>query len=590
MKHFVSEKTLKNGLDILYLDVPGSSSFDLAIAVKSGYRYASVEDIDKYELPHILEHLVFDGSSSYRTSDDLQKIYSSGGGEFNGLTTPYHNIFTFHNRVRNAEKIITTSLNMVFFPKLEKKSFDEELRVIENELHENVGDFSGNASLYTAQKILPEFLSSTDTQIARLGNNRFEDVGSFHRKYYDTANTTLMIAADFREISKTAIEKLVLQATKEAPQGVVRELPVFDLADSDGNTTPVSLHKTLEDTIVNAVFALSGRLELEDMLCLSLFSSMVTGLKSYSINYKLRKKGLVYDVDFSVIQSAETYGFELSINSSNDKFIEVYAYFMGELRMLAENGISEKQFEELRKNFIESFEDKTDSSDAIIGWYLHDYLMDKTLLTPGDYARLSEGILQEKMLDMVRRVLVYDNLYQTVFSPKAARASVSIDSLSKEILREKKQVTGDLISKTAIPIGSGDAHYIKTMYVLLGLLLITFLAPLITNWNDSLSGIFIEKLGFPWKLVAPVYFVWLLCMPFVMRGNELRKDMAQMIFVFVAWLGIVAIFDASSFMVPFLSSDFIIKTQASGMVLVAAITFLFSLYGIRKIFVKSKLD
>jgi predicted Zn-dependent peptidase len=110
-------------------------------------------------------------------------------------------------------------------------------------------------------------------------------------------------------------------------------------------------------------------------------------MKSYSVNYKLRKKGLVYGIDFSVSESIESYGFELDISSQNDKYNEIYAYTLSGIRDLTVNGITESQFINARKDFSESFEDKTDSSDSIIGWYLQDYLMDESLTSPKEFSK-----------------------------------------------------------------------------------------------------------------------------------------------------------------------------------------------------------
>ena len=50
MQHSLHTKTLSNGIDVLFIDIPGVNSFDFVVAFNSGYRFATVDNIDKYEI------------------------------------------------------------------------------------------------------------------------------------------------------------------------------------------------------------------------------------------------------------------------------------------------------------------------------------------------------------------------------------------------------------------------------------------------------------------------------------------------------------------------------------------------------------
>lgn len=584
MQHKVTEKKLENDITVLFIDVPGAKSFDLAIAINSGYRFSTKDDIDKYEIPHILEHLVFDGSQKYPTNDDLQGIFSLGGGESNGFTTPYHNVFAFHNRLRNAESILNASIDMVFHPRLEEKSFDEEYKVIENEITDGMGDFASNAMLYTSQQVIPDFPGSGDTQITRLPNVTYADIIPYHKKYYVTANTTIMIAADFQEIKKVTLEKIILKATHRVPKGRRLAFPRFDVAKAHPKSASfVSTHKSITDSVACAFFVREGAASRKEMLSLGLFGSIVTGMKSYSVNYKLRKQGLVYGVNFSATESTETYGFELDITTDNQKFSEVYAYILGGIRDLTDQGITDKQFEVAKRDLIESFEDATASPNDIIGWYLQDYLMDGALLPPKDYADIASSITQQEMLELARHIFTYENLYHTVFSGKPIQVSSSMELLAKEVLQNRREVTQELIESNSLTVSNADRRYLSTLYISLIALLIVFFVPMVVDWGEpSLTNVYVSNLEFPWNFIAPIYLGVLLVIPSVMRGRELRAFTFQLVLVFFAWALIFALFDSASFIEPYRSANTFVYTQAwlvSGLLLG---TFLVTLVGIRK--------
>jgi len=585
MKHSVSEKKIKNGIKILFIDIPDSNNFDLAITFKSGYRFATKDDPAKYEIPHILEHLVFDGSNKYPTSDMLQDVFSSGGGASNGFTTAYHNIFAFHNRIRNAEDVLRAGLDMVFFPKLTKQSFDEEYKVVDNELNDNLGDFVTAAADQAMQQALKDLQTSCDIQIDRLPNVVHDDVKPYHEKYYGTANTTLIIAADFSKITKSRFESIILEETKNAKGGTDFQFPKFEVSAANPKlATSQNLHRSIVDTIACAAFMTKGVLSQREMLSLGLMASIINGMKSYSVNHKLRKQGLVYGITFTPSQSIEIYGLELDIAANNDKFIEVYAYTLEAIKDFIHTGITDQQFSSARQEFIESFEDGTNSTDDIMGWYLQDYLMEGSVTTPEQYMAEAKTITQKEMLTIAQKLFVFDNLYQSVFSAKAIRVSNSMELLSKAILNDGVVVTPKLISENSLPINTVDKKYKAVMGTLLVSLLSVFMLP-IGNWDGSLSEVFLHELTFPWNFIAPVYFLTLFIMLVAMEREELRKFIAQMVFVFIAWLLIEFLSAPTALMQPFNSSDPLTSLQAWTLVYILGITAVAAIYGARSIII-----
>lgn len=582
MKHIASEKKLNNGTTVLFIDVPGASSFDLAIAINAGYRFSSRDNISKYEIPHLLEHLVFDGSRNYATSDELQNIFSSNGGVSNGITTPYHNIYVFHNRLQGATTVLEAALDMVFFPQLSKKSFDEEYKVVKNEIVGNLGDFAGNAVAYSLQQVIPELPCSSDFQLEQLPNVNYDDVTPYHRNYYTSANTTLMIAADFKKIKKSTFEKIILESMDKVPLGVNRAFPRFTVAPANPSiTASVAVNKSTVDTTASVMFLRTMSASPKEILALGLFTTIATNMKSYSVNYKLRKQGLVYSIDFSASESIETSGFELNIAANNQKFNEVYAYTLGYLRDLEASGISEEQFETAKRDYCESFEDSVESTDGVIGWYLQDYLMDRTIHTPIDSKKLAASITQSDMLEIAKNVLQYDNLYQSVFSSKSLRAATSMQMLASEILSKQKNVDEQLVEQNSLAIDDTNKTYIRIMYTILILILALFIVPLSTTIDkESLSHVYLAGLDFPWNFVAPIYFGILFILPIVTQGRELRMLTFQMLAVFSAWAGIMAAFDWQSFTAPFISHNLFISVHAWLLSGTLAIGFSTALYSI----------
>jgi predicted Zn-dependent peptidase len=509
MKHSTSEYTLANGIRLLVVDVPKSNQFNMAVAIGAGYRRATIDDPALFERPHVLEHLTFDGSKKYQSGDTLQDIFSSNGGWSNATTTSYHTIFAFHNRTSSMLDIIDAALDMVFFPSLTEKSFEEEMMVIENELAENMGDFDLNANEYTQQQILPDLVISTDTQLARLGNISHKDVVGFHRKYYGTKNTTIIISCDVKQTGIGKIKSAILAATKSAPAGKYYKLPKFSFVKrKEANATYVKIGRSIDDSFLSLQYMLPGSVSRRDTLLLNLLCSIAGGMKSYSVNHKLRKKGLVYGLNIESSQSIDTFGISLSINAGSKRFVDVFAYALGMLRDFVWEGITNDQFEKAKKEFIDSVDDDVATADGIMSWYLSDYLFEDTLISPQEYKQFAQSVTQDEMLTLARKVLKLENQFATVFSAKGVRAATSINLLAKEILENEKTVDQSLIETNSVHMGKKSLFdkVLITITLLFGLLVIVpFIVPGLLQ--ETMVSLILAWFGPFWSVVFAAYFL-----------------------------------------------------------------------------------
>lgn len=549
MKHAVSEKTLANGINILYIDVPGTETFDVSIAFNAGYRRATKDDASMYEVPHLLEHMAFDGSKKFRTGDELQDIFTAGGGGWNGMTTPYFVTYVFHNRLRNAARLLEAAVDMAFYPQLTEASFKEELSVIENELRSSMNDFALNADQYTQQQILPELLVSTDMQLGRLGNVTYDAVKKFHRTYFVPANATMLIATDLSKLKKSTIEKDIMQYTDGLKRGKRYPFPTFKVGTAQpARAAAVPLNKHIEETVISVSFAKKGRMTRQQSVAMRMFATLATNMKSYSATYRLRKMGLVYGLDFSFSESVESYGFDFLLSMSLNKVNEVYAYAISMIRDLARQGVTKQQFENAKQDLIDSFEDYQSSVGELIDWYWPAYMTEGTLLTVEDYKSYAKELTQEDVLQTARDILQYDFMYQTVFSAKPYRAATTIELLGREIIQNNMIVDARSIELHSLPVGSSDKGYIVGFYALLCSVIALCTAPLLLNNYGGIAGYLVDGLDVVWNVVGAVFLVALLAIPRLLMGDTLRITIAQLFGVLAAWVVIIIVFDTGSFM------------------------------------------
>lgn len=465
MNHILKETTLDNNIKVLLIDIPDSKYFDMTIAFNAGYRHSKAESSGRgSQIPHILEHMIFDGSRYFGTSDDLQTIFDKSGGESNGITTPYHNLYVFRNKIRNAEAIIAAAMDMVYFPKLSQQSFDEELQVVSNELHDQLGDFAMNAVLYNQQNVLPELPLRIDIQLQNLKKITHAEVKKYHKKYYTLDNTTIIVAFDSKEMTSQKIIGVLRKASEGAKSGKKFEPPTFAINTTKNRTTQgVKIARSIENSILSLRYIKAGTFDTAEETAksgikASLFTGMILNMKSYSVQHRLRKMGLTYGVSFFPALSIETYGFELMIDGPNNRFDELLKNTLRMVNDLTKNGITENQFNNLKKELIESYEDRSSSYEEIVAWYTEDYLMTGSILSTEDYQKIASSITQEDVLSFAHSVIRSENQYATVFSAKPIRKSVKIDTIADEIFNENVKPAAKTINEEINRWYSEDAE------------------------------------------------------------------------------------------------------------------------------------
>ena len=448
MKHSLHTQELENGMHLLVIDVPGSRHMDVAIVVKAGYRVAAKNgEAIPPEAPHIVEHMVFDGSARYPTSDELQEAFTVSGGEWNGVTTPYSTMFVFQNKPKNADALLGAALDMIYAPTLSEQSFDEELQVVANELGEKMGDFALNADLYTQQLTLPSFPVSTDLMLGSLEATAYEDVVAFHQKYYTTRNTVVAISCDLKQLPLATITAILTDKTKGVKKGSNRAIPRFAINTEQPRASHfVKISRSIKTSTLALNYVVPAKFDDEhqstaDAIKTELFARMVSNMKSYSVQHRLRKQGLAYGISFSGVRSFETQGFAFMIEAPNDRFNDVLTQTLTMTLKLAKNGITDTQFTALKEEVIDSYDDRITSPHDVLPWYLDEYLIEGTLTKVDTYKKIAKTITQADVLAFARTVLQHEQQYATVFSNKAIRTSVNIDIITADIFADKTPVT-----------------------------------------------------------------------------------------------------------------------------------------------------
>ncbi|HEX3979230.1 MAG TPA: pitrilysin family protein [Solirubrobacteraceae bacterium] len=127
----ISVKTLKNGLRLHRIAVPGTRAVTILAAFDAGAR---TERSEENGMAHFLEHLVFKGGKKYPTYRDVNEAAEGIGAVLNAYTS--HDLVAFHITARAQSGLDAADLltDFVARPKIDADELNRERGVVVQEI------------------------------------------------------------------------------------------------------------------------------------------------------------------------------------------------------------------------------------------------------------------------------------------------------------------------------------------------------------------------------------------------------------------------------------------------------------------------
>ena len=194
MSNSVIEKSLSNGLRVVYQKIDNSQTCAAHILVKVG----SVNEPDGLEgASHFLEHMIFKGSDTMNTKQ-ISKEFDSIGAEMNAYTSNDHTCYYFKAHNDYLEKCLKIYNDILFHPRMNKEDFEKERTVIVDEIIRANDNVEGqiNEKIYSLVfngSSLAKPIGGTQETIESI---KYEEAIEYFRAFYVADNMVLSICSD----------------------------------------------------------------------------------------------------------------------------------------------------------------------------------------------------------------------------------------------------------------------------------------------------------------------------------------------------------------------------------------------------------
>src|SRR3990172_2046730 len=193
--------TLKNGLQVIFVDIKAFPTITTVLLVGAGSRY---ENKDNNGIAHFFEHMAFKGSKKYPDSFVISSTVEGLGGIFNAFTSKDHTGYWIKSLADHFDTAVDVLSDMIQHSLLVPEEIEREKGVITEEINmyhdmpqRKVGEMF-EALLYKDSPLGFEIAGHKEI-INKFDKNTFVD---YMRKLYHPNNAVLVVAGGLKDKSQ----------------------------------------------------------------------------------------------------------------------------------------------------------------------------------------------------------------------------------------------------------------------------------------------------------------------------------------------------------------------------------------------------
>ena len=204
MKHKILKKTLSFWSPVLFIDAPDSSIFHFIVYIRSGFMFV---EKSQFEIPHILEHCLFEKNKHFKSSIDFKSKIESLWAYYNWYTNSGLNYFTISWPQNKKNTLIKLLLDLIFDASITEDIFNQQKIVIKNELQKYENDFNkniwNNIDCTIANWKLPY-----SERIKNLDSIEYKDTIKYYKDFYVPKNMDFVFAWNIGKENKNIIKNM----------------------------------------------------------------------------------------------------------------------------------------------------------------------------------------------------------------------------------------------------------------------------------------------------------------------------------------------------------------------------------------------
>jgi predicted Zn-dependent peptidase len=391
MKHTLHRSKLRGGSEVLIIDVPNSPALYFSTIVRAGLRYG---DKERSELPHLLEHLAFEGNKDYPDGQDFAFEVEKLGAYTNAMTTETAIRYYFESSISSLDEVIRLACSQLKEPTFAPKVIKQEKAVVTQELLRYKDDDGERMWLNSMRQLYKNGYPSIAQSIESLDAISRKDLFDFYNQTHTSGNTKFLIAGALTGRVKEVLA-LLEQYLADYRQG--EQLPWRPQELTSREARSRSLSTKLDSQAHFRLVFHSDKPDRSLLPVLRIFNT-IYNVGSFSRWHHLaRKKGLSYHPYSAYSVGKDSMQFFITDQTEPSKALELFTLGVRELAKIMAGDFSEREFERAKGYVTGDFESSFQKPSSFAGWYGSDFSSDIDLVSPEVYKAELEGVQPEDL-------------------------------------------------------------------------------------------------------------------------------------------------------------------------------------------------
>ncbi len=230
MQFDVSYSKLKNGVRVLTVPLPGVDSVTAMVLCKTGSRN---ETLPQAGISHVLEHMVFKGTTKYPTPMAIAEAVDGIGAEQNAFTSKEYTGYYITSASQHLGLTLDIQSQMLTAPRLPQDDLNREREVIVEEINMYEDQPMSKANeefenlMYDGSSMGRMIIGTKETVRATTS----EDLRGYMDRWYKGSNMLVVVAGKIVQGTKYNVQSLIEEKFGEIGNG---ELEKYETAASYG--------------------------------------------------------------------------------------------------------------------------------------------------------------------------------------------------------------------------------------------------------------------------------------------------------------------------------------------------------------------
>lgn len=397
--------TLDNGLRIVTETMPATRSVAVSLYVGAGSRYETSEEAG---ISHLLEHLVFKGTTKRPTAQEISELIDGVGGVLNAGTDRELTVYYAKVARPHFERAADVLTDMLRDPLILEAELEKERKVVIEELA-SIGDSPAqlvdvllDATMWPDQP-LGRDVAGTEASVSGLKRGATLD---YLKRQYVPNNLVVSVAG---AIEHDEVVQFMHHALSDWKRGEPSSW--FPAVNGQHSARVAVMYKKTEQAHIEiAVPAMSS--QDPDRFALDLISVVLGEGMSSRLFLELReKRALCYDVHSYASHYLDTGAFAVYAGVDPKKTVEATQALIEELARMRE-GVTEEELTKAKELSKGRLLLRMEDTRSVSGWLGGQEMLNGMIRTPdevvalidavtvGDVRRVADGLFGHKQMTM----------------------------------------------------------------------------------------------------------------------------------------------------------------------------------------------